>query len=113
MPYRKFSRPQGPRRALLRNQVTSFLAEEKVVTTEAKAKVVSSLAERLITMAAKDASVASRRQAAKFILKEDVVKKLFDSIAPRYQGRPGGYTRILKLGPRRGDAAPMVILELV
>lgn len=92
--------------------MTSLLAEEKVITTEAKAKVVRSLAERLITLA-KDPSLASRRRAAEYILKEDVVKKLFDSIGPRYADRRGGYTRILRLGPRRGDAAPMVILELV
>lgn len=110
--YRKFDRPSGHRQALLRNQVTSFLEAERVVTTEAKSKELTRLADRLITLGKSD-SVANRRQAARTLLKEDVVTKLFESLGPKYKERPGGYTRVLKVGARRGDAAPMVVVELV
>jgi len=109
---RKLSRATEHRWALYRNQVTALLAHEKVTTTEAKAKEVRSLAEKMITLG-KDGSLASRREALAFITDKKVVDKLFAEIAPDYAGRSGGYTRLLKLGPRPGDNAPMVQIELV
>jgi large subunit ribosomal protein L17 len=88
------------------------LAHEKITTTEAKAKEVRSLAEKMITLG-KDGSLASRRRALAFITKTKVVDKLFTEIAPEYADRNGGYTRLVKLGPRPGDNAPMVQIELV
>jgi large subunit ribosomal protein L17 len=82
------------------------------VTTEAKARAIRGDAEKIITLA-KQADLHSRRQAMRVISDPDIVKKLFDEIGPRYADRPGGYTRMIKLGPRQGDAAPMVMLELV
>jgi len=98
--------------ALYRNQVTALLDHEKVTTTEAKAREVRSLAEKMITLA-KNGSLASRREALAFITDKKVVDKLFTEIAPVYADRNGGYTRLLKLGPRHGDSAPMVQIELV
>ena len=112
MPMRKLGRRMDVRRMLLRNQVTSFLQAERFVTTEAKAKEVSALAEHLITMARED-TVANRRAAAAFLLNEDVLRKLFTNIAPKYRERQGGYTRVVRLGTRRGDAAPLAVLELL
>ncbi len=112
MPMRKLGRRSDVRKMLLRNQVTSFLHDERFVTTEAKAKEVSALVEHLITMARED-TVPNRRAAAAYILDEDVVRKLFTNIAPKYKERQGGYTRVVRIGPRRGDAAPMAVLELV
>jgi len=112
MPMRKLGRRSDVRKMLLRNQVTSFLHEERFVTTEAKAKEVSALVDKLITLARED-TVANRRAAAAYILNEDVVRKLFANIAPKYKDRQGGYTRVVRIGPRRGDAAPMAVLELV
>jgi large subunit ribosomal protein L17 len=109
---RNLSRSIEHRWALYRNQVTSLLAHEKVTTTEAKAREVRSLAEKMITLA-KDGSLASRREALAFITDKKVVDKLFAEIAPVYADRNGGYTRLLKLGPRHGDSAPMVQIELV
>jgi large subunit ribosomal protein L17 len=109
---RNLSRSTGHRWALYRNQVTALLDHEKVTTTEAKAKEVRSLAEKMITLA-KDGSLASRREALAFVTDKTVVDKLFAQIAPSYADRSGGYTRLLKLGPRRGDSAPMVQIELV
>jgi large subunit ribosomal protein L17 len=109
---RNLSRSTEHRWALYRNQVTSLLAHEKVATTEAKAREVRSLAEKMITLA-KDGSLASRREALAFITDKKVVDKLFAEIAPVYADRNGGYTRLLKLGPRHGDSAPMVQIELV
>jgi large subunit ribosomal protein L17 len=109
---RKLSRWTEHRRALYRNQVTSLLAHEKITTTEAKAKEVRSLAEKMITLG-KDGSLASRREALAFITDKKVVDKLFAEIAPGYADRKGGYIRLLKLGPRPGDNAPMVQIELV
>ncbi len=109
---RKFDRPTDQRLALFRNQVADLLRYEKIRTTEAKAKEVRSLAEHIITLG-KDGSLHARRQALRFVTDPDVVKKVFDEIAPRYAGRPGGYTRILKLGPRQGEGARMAQLELV
>jgi large subunit ribosomal protein L17 len=110
--YRKLSRTASQRKALLRNQVTQLIYNGKIKTTEAKAKEISGLAEQLITLA-KRGDLAARRQAIAQLADEDVVRKLFGEIAEQCKDRQGGYTRILKLGPRRGDAAPMVILELV
>jgi large subunit ribosomal protein L17 len=109
---RDLSRPTGHRLALYRNQVTALLDHEKVTTTEAKAREVRSFAEKMITLA-KDGSLASRREALAFITDKKVVDKLFAEIAPSYADRSGGYTRLLKLGPRPGDSAPMVQIELV
>ncbi|SRR3990170_463392 len=109
---RKFDRPTDQRLALFRGQVTDLLRHEKIQTTEAKAKEVRALAEQIITLG-KDATLHSRRQALRFVTDPDVVKKVFDDIAPRYADRRGGYTRILKLGPRQGDGARMAQLELV
>ena len=97
---------------LFRNQVTSLLAHEKIVTTEAKAKEVRGLADKMITLA-KDGSLASRREALAFVTDKKVVDKLFAEIGPSYADRSGGYTRLLRLGPRPGDSAPMVQIELV
>jgi len=109
---RKLGRPTAHRWALYRNQVTALLAYEKITTTEAKAKEVRILAEKVITLG-KDGSLASRRRALAFITDKKVVEKLFNEIAPDYADRGGGYTRLVKLGPRLGDNAPMVQIELV
>ncbi|MCL6596748.1 MAG: 50S ribosomal protein L17 [Firmicutes bacterium] len=111
MPYAKFDRAQGPRRAMLRSQVVALLTRETIVTTEAKAEAAQRLAERLISLARED-SVHHRRHAKRFVLSDDVVKKLFTDLGPRYREVRGGYTRAVKLGPRRGDGAPMVQLSL-
>lgn len=112
--HRKLGRPTDQRIAMLRNLVTSFFKSEdgKIVTTEARAKEVRSLAEKMITLA-KRGDLHARRQAASYITEPVVVQRLFDSIAPKYAERNGGYTRIIKMGPRRGDAAEVVILELI
>lgn len=109
---RKLGRPTDQRRAMLRNLVTSFLKNGKIQTTETRAKETKNLAEKMITLA-KRGDLHARRQVLAFVTEEEVVNKLFDEIAPKYTERNGGYTRILKMGPRRGDAAEMVILELV
>jgi large subunit ribosomal protein L17 len=97
---------------MFRNMVTSFLEHEKITTTDAKAKELRSIAERMITLG-KKGDLHATRQAAAYIRDKKVVTKLFTTIAPRYAGRPGGYTRIIKLGIRPGDNAPISILELV
>ncbi len=109
---RKLGKPTDQRMAMLRGMVTFFLEKGSMETTVARAKEVRSLAEKMITLG-KENTLHSRRQALSFITKEDVVKKLFDEIAPKYEERNGGYTRILKTGPRRGDSAEMAILQLV
>ena len=109
---RKLGRSTAHRRALYRNLVTDLLGYEKIVTTEAKAKEVRGLAEKMITLG-KKGGLHSRRQALSFIIDKSVVEKVFDELAPKYAERPGGYTRIVKLGPRLGDGASMVQLELV
>ena len=109
---RKLGRTSAHRKAMLRGLVTYLLEEGKVETTLTRAKEVRSVAEKMITLGKKN-TLASRRAALKFITKEDVVTKLFTEIAPKYEEREGGYTRIYKLGPRRGDAAEMAILTLV
>lgn len=109
---RKLGRPTDHRRAMLRGLVTYLLENGRVETTVTRAKEVRSMAEKMITTA-KDNSLHSRRQVLAYVTKEDVVKKLFDEIAPKYQDVNGGYTRIIKTGTRRGDAAEMAIIELV
>ena len=109
---RKLGRPTDHRRAMLRGMVTYLLENGKVETTVTRAKEVRAMAEKMITIA-KDNSLHSKRQVLAYVTKEDVVKKLFDEIAPKYQDVKGGYTRIIKTGARRGDAAEMAILELV
>jgi len=110
--HRKLNRPTDQRMAMLRGLVTSFLEHEKIQTTDTRAKETRSLAEKMITLG-KRGDLHARRQALAFITKEEVVTKLFAEIAPKYTERNGGYTRMYKMGPRRGDAAEMVILELV
>jgi len=110
--YRRLGRTSDQRRAMLRNLVTSFLEHDKIMTTDTRAKETRSIAEKMITLG-KRGDLHARRQAMAYITKEDVVKKLFDEIAPKYKERNGGYTRIIKVGPRRGDAAEVVVLELV
>ena len=109
---RKIGRPSGHRWAMYRNLVTDLLGYEKITTTEAKAKEVRGLAERMITLG-KAGGLHSRRQALSFIFDKKVTEKVFTELATRYTDRPGGYTRIVKLGPRLGDGAAMVQLELV
>jgi len=109
---RKLGRPSGHRKAMYRNLVTDLLNYEKITTTEAKAKEVRSLAEKMITLG-KKGGLSSRRRALSFIFVEKVTEKVFDELAPRYAERPGGYTRIIKLGPRLGDGAAMAQIELV
>jgi len=109
---RKLGRPTNHRMMMLRAMVTFLLENGKIETTVTRAKEVRSLAEKMITLA-KQNNLAAKKQAMTFITKEDVVKKLFDQIAPKYETRNGGYTRVLKTGPRRGDGAEMAIIELV
>jgi large subunit ribosomal protein L17 len=112
MGYRKLGLLSSHRRAMFRSLVTSLLDKEKITTTEARAKEIRRIAEKLITLG-KRGDLAARRQVLQYVWDEKVVGKLFDTIAPKYSERQGGYTRIIKLGTRRGDAADMVILELV
>ncbi len=109
---RKLNRTSSHRSALFRNMVTSLLEHEQVRTTDAKAKEIRRFAERMITLG-KRGTLHARRQALAFIRSETVVKKLFDDVAPRFQTRPGGYTRVVKLGVRPGDGAPMSVIEFV
>lgn len=115
---RKLGRDSSARKALFRDLVTDLFIYERIQTTEAKAKEIRPIAEKMITLA-KRGDLHARRQVAAFVRKEqagddkDAIQKLFSDLAPRYADRQGGYTRILKLGPRRGDSANMVYLELV
>jgi len=109
---RKLSRTPSHRKATLRNMAASLFLHERIETTSAKAKELRPYAERLITLARRG-DVHSRRLAARKIHDRNVLGKLFDDIAPRFSERPGGYTRILKLGNRKGDAADMSLIELV
>ena len=109
---RKLGRPTDHRQAMLRGLVTYLLENGRIETTVTRANEVRSMAERMITLG-KENTLHSRRQALAYVTKEDVVKKLFDEIAPKYEATNGGYTRIIKTGPRRGDAAEMCIIELV
>lgn len=109
---RKLGRPTAHRKAMLRGLVTYLLENGSVETTLTRAKEVRSVAEKMITLGKKN-TLASRRAALGYITKEDVVTKVFGEIAPKYEGRNGGYTQIYKLGPRRGDGAEMAIIKLV
>lgn len=109
---RKLNRPTPHRKAMLRNLVKDLLVHESINTTEARAKETRKSAERIITLG-KDGTLHARRQAIAFLNAKSVVSKLFDELGPRYASRPGGYTRILKLGRRAGDGAPMAKLELI
>ncbi len=109
---RKLGRPSDQRRAMLRAMVTYLLENGKIETTVTRAKEVGAMAEKMITIG-KTQDLHSKRQVMAFVTKETVTKKLFDEIAPKYADRNGGYTRIIKIGPRRGDAAEMAIIELV
>lgn len=109
---RKLGRPTDQRMAMLRNLVTSFLKHGKIETTETRAKETKRLAEKMITLA-KKGDLHSRRQVLAFVNEKEVVENLFNNIAPKYAERNGGYTRIYKVGQRRGDAAEVVVLELV
>ncbi|MFZ5648786.1 MAG: 50S ribosomal protein L17 [Bacillota bacterium] len=112
MGYQKLGLTTGHRKAMLRNLVTSLIKENRIKTTETRAKEVKSIAEKMVTLA-KKGDLAARRQALAYMYDEDVVKKLFDTVGPKYADRQGGYTRIIRAEHRRGDGAPMVILELV
>lgn len=109
---RKLGRPTDQRMAMLRSLVTNFLKSGRIETTYTRAKETQALAEKMITLG-KKGDLHARRQALSFILEESVVTELFDNLAPKYSEREGGYTRIYKMGPRRGDAAETAILELV
>ena len=109
---RKLGRTTAHRKAMLRGMVTYLLENGQIETTLTRAKEVAPLAEKMITLGKKN-TLASYRAALSFITKEDVAKKLFDTIAPQYEGRAGGYTQIYKLGPRRGDAAEMALIRLI
>ncbi len=112
MAYRKLGRNTGQRRAMMRSITTALLKNGRIETTEPKAKELKSIAEKMITLG-KRGDLHSRRIVAAYLMDEDVVKDLFDNISKKYSERPGGYTRIIKAGNRRGDAALMVIVELV
>ncbi|MBM0067883.1 50S ribosomal protein L17 [Alkalicoccobacillus gibsonii] len=120
MAYAKLGRDSAGRKALFRDLATDLIINERIETTEAKAKELRSIVEKMITLG-KRGDLHARRQAAAFVRREvadketnqDAIQKLFADIAPRYEERQGGYTRILKIGPRRGDGAPMVYIELV
>ncbi|WOV87266.1 50S ribosomal protein L17 [Sporosarcina oncorhynchi] len=126
MGYRKLGRTSSQRKAMLRDLATDLIVHERIQTTEARAKELRSVVEKMITLG-KRGDLHARRQAAQFIRRELVmtedeegnekeifaIQKLFDNVAPRYTDRQGGYTRIMKMGPRRGDGAPVVVIELV
>ena len=109
---RKLGKTTDQRMAMLRQQVTDFLDTGRMETTYTRAKEVSAMAEKMITLGKKK-DMAAYRQALSFITREDVAKKVFDEVAKKYEGREGGYTRVTRTGPRRGDAAEMAVLELV
>ncbi len=108
---RKLNRSAPHRKAMFRNMVTSLLEREHIETTDAKAKELRRYTERMVTLG-KKGTLHARRQALSFVRDAKVVKKLFEDIAPRFADRPGGYTRVTKLGIRRGDAAPLSVIEL-
>ena len=109
---RKLGKTADQRRAMLRQQVTDFLDKGRLQTTVTRAKEIAPLAEKMISLGKKN-TLASRRQAMSFMTREDVVTKVFSTTAPEYSERGGGYTRITRIGPRRGDAAEMAVIELV
>jgi large subunit ribosomal protein L17 len=109
---RKLSRNTSHRRALLRNMVTSFLEHGRLITTLPKAKEIRPLAEKMITLGKRD-SLHARRQVHAYLLKEAIAKRVFDTIAPKFADRKGGYSRIIKLGNRKGDGADLAVIELI
>jgi large subunit ribosomal protein L17 len=108
----KLKRDSGARKALLRGLVTSIIEHERIITTVPKAKAVKPLVDRMITLGKRD-NLHARRQAAAFLETPDSVKKLFDKLSPRFSQRNGGYTRIVRIGPRKGDGAEQCVIELV
>lgn len=112
MAYRRLGLLSHHRKALLRNAVTSLLENEKITTTETRAKEIRRIADKMITLG-KQGDLPARRQVNAYLTKEEVAKKLFSELGGRYQERQGGYTRIIKTGYRKGDGAPMAIIELV
>jgi large subunit ribosomal protein L17 len=112
MAYRRLGVKSAHRRAILRNASTSLLKNGKIETTEARAKELASVVDKMITLG-KKGDLAARRTALAYLNEEDIVTKLFNEIAPKYADRQGGYTRIIRLGQRRGDAAQMALIELV
>lgn len=109
---RKLGRPTAHRKSMLRGMVTYLIEQGRIETTVTRAKEVRSMTEKIITTAKRD-DLHSKRQVFSYVTKEDVAKKLFDEVAPKYQERTGGYTRIIRKGPRRGDGAEIAIVELV
>ena len=109
---RKLGRPTDQRMAMLRAMTTYLLENGQIKTTVSRAKEVAPLCEKMITLAKKN-NLAAYRQALSFLTKEDVAKKLFDQIGPKYATRDGGYTRVVRIGPRRGDGAEMAVIQLV
>jgi len=112
MSYRKLNLNTGKRRAMFRSMSTALLKNGRIETTEPRAKELRSIVDKMITLG-KQGDLSARRQAMAYLLEEDVVRELFDNIGKKYADRQGGYTRIIKMGPRRGDGAQVVILELV
>ena len=112
MAVRKLGRPTAHRMSMLKGMATNLLDKGRIETTFHRAKEVAPITEKMVTLG-KLNTLAARRQAMAFLKKEDVVKKLFDDIAPKYAARSGGYTRVIRTGPRRGDGAEMAIVELV
>ena len=112
MSYRKLGRNTGARKAMFKSLLSAFFQYERIETTEARAKELRKFAEKVITLA-KRGDLNARRQAINLVADVDVVHKVFEELPEKYNDRAGGYTRILKLAPRRGDAAPMVLIELV
>ncbi len=113
MSHRKLGRVSEHRRALFRNQLKSLIAHERIITTLPKAKELRPIAEKVVTLGRRADSVHARRLAARWLTDRDLVHRLFSEIGPRFVNRPGGYTRIVKLGPRRGDGAELAVLEFV
>ncbi len=109
---RKLGRPSDQRRAMLRAMTTYLLENGQIKTTYARAKEVAPIAEKMVTLAKKN-DLAAYRQALSYLTKEDVANKLFHEIGPKYADRNGGYTRVVRIGPRRGDAAELAIIQLV
>ncbi len=112
MSHRKLGRNSGARRALIKSLLIAFFTHERIETTEARAKELRKFAEKLITLA-KKGDLAARRQAISMTGNDQIVHKIFEEIPDKYSDRASGYTRIVKLSPRQGDAAPMVLIELV
>lgn len=110
--YKKLGRKPAHRRQTLRNLVTNLLEQERITTTVSKAKALRPLAEKMITLAKRD-TLPARRQAAAFLLRPPVLQKLFHTLGPRFADRPGGYTRIVRAGWRRGDAGEVAVVELI